>query len=127
MRIWNANKARTKIGWPQCFGIYLTSLVGHLIARAQPIFLELVDCRILDQRVHVTVVGRLAVLHFSKVESATRRTIFKIDCSFFGYIGLHVQPKRGRGIVFYSLQPDGFGDEFSCVPCRLRRTTMSKA
>ena len=27
--------------------------------------------------------------------------------------GLHVQPKRGRGIVFYSLAPDGFGDEYS--------------
>ena len=27
--------------------------------------------------------------------------------------GLHVQPKAGRGIVFYSLKPDGFGDEFS--------------
>lgn len=27
--------------------------------------------------------------------------------------GLHVQPRAGRGIVFYSLMPDGFGDE--CV------------
>lgn len=27
--------------------------------------------------------------------------------------GLHVLPKRGRGIVLYSLQPDGFGDEYS--------------
>ena len=25
----------------------------------------------------------------------------------------HSEPKRGRGVVFYSLLPDGFGDEYS--------------
>jgi prolyl 4-hydroxylase len=35
--------------------------------------------------------------------------------------GLHVQPKAGRGIVFYSLKPDGFGDEYAALRCAALR------
>ena len=27
--------------------------------------------------------------------------------------GVHVQPKRGRGMMFYNLLPDGWGDKYS--------------
>ena len=32
-----------------------------------------------------------------------------------GKRGLSVQPQRGKVIVFYSLSPDGSGDNFRCV------------